>query len=80
MRHRRAMSRHIDTLIMDGILESIEVGEKRTKCLRLTKHNPDFLPTERQSVRKSALVPDEEQSWEVLDSEVLGTLTECEWA
>jgi hypothetical protein len=45
LRHRRAVARHVDALQHAGILEIIEVGERRVRCLRLTKYNPDYMPT-----------------------------------
>lgn len=42
LRHRRAVPRHIDSLVLNGVVERLDVGEKQTRCLRLTKYNPDF--------------------------------------
>ncbi|WWC87968.1 uncharacterized protein L201_002870 [Kwoniella dendrophila CBS 6074] len=41
MRHRRAVVRHIDSLVMDGSIERVFVGEAKTSCIRLTKYNPE---------------------------------------
>jgi hypothetical protein len=30
--------------VHEGLIEIIEVGERRTRCLRLTKYNPDYVP------------------------------------
>nr|XP_018264916.1 uncharacterized protein I303_03097 [Kwoniella dejecticola CBS 10117]OBR87074.1 hypothetical protein I303_03097 [Kwoniella dejecticola CBS 10117] len=43
MRHRRAVRRHIDSLVIDGLIERLEVGEARTSCIRLSKYNPESL-------------------------------------
>lgn len=31
-------------MIVEDIVEYVEVGDNRVKCLRLTKYNPDFVP------------------------------------
>nr|XP_019050604.1 hypothetical protein I302_01041 [Kwoniella bestiolae CBS 10118]OCF29534.1 hypothetical protein I302_01041 [Kwoniella bestiolae CBS 10118] len=41
MRHRRAVKRHIDGLVIDGLVERVFVGESRTSCIRLSKFNPE---------------------------------------
>ncbi len=41
MRHRRALPRHVDSMILDCIVERVDVGEKGVTCLRLVKYNPD---------------------------------------
>lgn len=40
-RHRRAVWRHIEAMVLDGIVERVDVGEKEIRCLRLTKYNPE---------------------------------------
>lgn len=44
LRHRRAVPRALRRMIVDDIVEYVEVGENKVKCLRLTKYNPDFVP------------------------------------
>jgi hypothetical protein len=47
LRHRRAVPRVVRALIESGQVEYVEVGEKRIRCLRLTKYNPDHVPRSR---------------------------------
>ncbi|KAI9634557.1 uncharacterized protein MKK02DRAFT_9015, partial [Dioszegia hungarica] len=42
LRHRRAMTRVLASLVMNGVVERLAVGPKRVDCLRLTKFNPDY--------------------------------------
>lgn len=37
-------------MILDDIVEYVEVGENKVKCLRLTKYNPDFVPRVKPTV------------------------------
>ncbi|OCF33220.1 hypothetical protein I316_04961 [Kwoniella heveanensis BCC8398] len=48
-RHRRAVNRQIETLVYEGLVERLSVGEKAISCIRLVKYNPDYTaetPTE----------------------------------
>ncbi|WVR05664.1 hypothetical protein IAU60_002686 [Kwoniella sp. DSM 27419] len=41
MRHRRAVKKVIETLIFEGIVERLAVGESKTDCIRLTKYGSE---------------------------------------
>lgn len=43
-RHRRQLQRHIAQMIDEGIVEYVDIGSALRACLRLTKHNPDYVP------------------------------------
>ena len=40
-------------MILDDIIEYVEVGQNKVKCLRLTKYNPDYVP------RVKPMLPDD---------------------
>lgn len=42
VRFRRALNRHITSLVIEGTVERLEVGPRAIRCLRLTKYNPDY--------------------------------------
>jgi hypothetical protein len=43
LRHRRAMRRHVEALCRDGLVERLDLGDRLTSVLRLTKYNPDYV-------------------------------------
>ena len=45
-RHKRAFSKHVDSLIFSGVVEKVLVGELKTGCLRLAKYNPDYVASQ----------------------------------
>jgi hypothetical protein len=44
VRLRRALRRHIASLVIEGTIERLEVGPRAIRCLRLTQYNPDYRP------------------------------------
>nr|XP_019011884.1 uncharacterized protein I206_02720 [Kwoniella pini CBS 10737]OCF50665.1 hypothetical protein I206_02720 [Kwoniella pini CBS 10737] len=70
MRHRRAVKRHIDGLVIDGLVERLEVGEAKTSCIRLTKYNPELShKAEIQDIGEAPLdAPDKEHDLELISS------------
>ena len=44
LRHRRSVPRAVRALIESGQVEYVDVGEKKIRCIRLTKYNPDRKP------------------------------------
>lgn len=44
-------------LILDDLVEFVEVGENKVKCLRLTKHNPDHVPRAKPVTEPSGREP-----------------------
>lgn len=54
LRHRRAVPRAMRRLILDDLVEYVEVGENKVKCLRLTKHNPDHKPRARPVIESDS--------------------------
>lgn len=49
-RHRRQLQRHIATLVQEGIVEYVDVGNAQRACLRLTKYNPNYKPKEKAEI------------------------------
>ena len=43
-KHRRAVRRHIDTLVSNGVIQRLDVGERKIRCLRLAKYDSDLQP------------------------------------
>jgi len=68
LRHRRAITRHTETLVHEGLVETIDVGERRTRCLRLTKYNPSYVPP----AERPAVVEAPEEGLHTMDDESLG--------
>ena len=46
-RHNRALHRHISSLVKEGTIERLEVGDARVRCIRLTKYNSQTIPRAR---------------------------------
>lgn len=44
-------------LILDDLVEFVEAGPNKVKCLRLTKYNPDHVPRSNPTPESSASGP-----------------------
>ncbi|ORX34152.1 hypothetical protein BD324DRAFT_610180 [Kockovaella imperatae] len=42
-RHKRAFSKHVDSLIFANIVEKVTIAGRKRPCVRLTKYNPAFV-------------------------------------
>ncbi|WWC96759.1 hypothetical protein V866_003632 [Kwoniella sp. B9012] len=72
MRHRRAVKRHIDGLVLDGLVERLYIGESRISCIRLSKFNPEPV-AETAEPAKIAADADAEESERVHDLDMIST-------
>lgn len=68
VRQRRAVAKQVTILSNAGVLDVLAVGESHTRCLRLKKHDPDYLPPV-QSAEEDA--PTAEATLETLDDDAI---------